>query len=469
MKLGTGLSRIFFLILITTCIFKNSIAKSQSQFFIEPYLQNVTQTAITIHWWTSTSTHNNNVVYGKHKWTNYKKATNSFVQEVGKFLNEVTIDKLAPETKYRYFVRSDDKFSDKYSFKTAPNPGSDFHFVLLGDGRTDNNIVIRNHRNVTKLAMKQKPDIAFHLGDMVLSGDQDQWDIFWRRIATNSDLDDPGIKFASYIPYYLVVGNHEIYSKRSAYNFGNRYTTMAIFKAYVSNPNNFSKNELWEERYYSFQYGVATFIILDTNNSSADEYDNHNFLPDGSTPDWEPNSEQYLWLVKELKKAKKNSVFTFILMHPAPYSRGPHGSPEEHQSGYNVRALDPVFRRYGVDAVFSAHDHHVERCLTGPAGFERKMDEKDVNNLNYFVVGNSGEGARKSGKDWHQWMDVLGNNLPPFYSRFFYNWAGTNHFSFLDVDIKKISENNWQATFQVIRDDGKVFDKFFITRNGLKN
>ena len=62
-------------------------------------------------------------------------------------------------------------------------------------------------------------------------------------------------------------------------------------------------------------------------------------------------------------------------------------------------------------------------------------------------------------------MDIQGNDAAPFYSRYFYSWVGTEHCSFLDVKINKLGESKWQATFQVIRDDGKVFDKFAITRN----
>ena len=83
-------------------------------------------------------------------------------------------------------------------------------------------------------------------------------------------------------------------------------------------------------------------------------------------------------------------------MHPSPYCRGVHGAPDQSQSGWQIRALDPVFRQYGVDAVLSSHDHMVERCLTGPAGYEEAMDDTASANLNYFVMGNSGKSAREA-------------------------------------------------------------------------
>ena len=433
-------------------------------FYIQPYLQNVTQQSITILWWTENSFDTNFVYYGESEYLDKREASNEYVPAVGKFLHEVKINKLKPETVYHYYVLSGGNKSRKYSFQTAVNRQSDFHFVVLGDGRTDDDRVINNHRAVTKLAWQQHPDIAFHLGDLVYSGDQLHWDRFWRRIATASDMIDPGLSFASHIPYYLAVGNHEIYSKKTNYNKGNLDSTMARFKAYVGNPTNNSQNPLWEERYYAFTYGAARFIILDTNNTSDDSLDNHKYLPDGSTPDWEPESEQYIWLEQELKQAQQNNPLTFVMMHPAPYSRGEHGNPEEVQSGWHIRVLDRLFRNYGVDAVFCSHDHLVERCLTGPAGFEENFDDADTNNLNYIVMGNSGESSRAAGDRWQTWMDIQDIDSAPYYSRYFYDWVGEEHFSFLDVQINNLKNGQWQAIFQIIRDDGKCFDRLSIIR-----
>ncbi len=460
------MNKISLILLITlhTFIISCSGQSNSPYIYIQPYLQNVTQKSITILWWTNYFLKSNYIFYTTSDSYLKKEASTKLIKVTGKFLHEVTITKLKPQTSYKYYIQSDSLKSRKYNFQTAVKPENNFHFVVFGDGRTDENKVISNHRTITKLAWEQQPDIAFHLGDFVYSGNQKHWDRFWRRIATTSDPIDPGLAFASSIPYYLVVGNHEIYDIHTEYNLGNTQTTMTRFKAYVSNPDNYSKNPLWKERYYSLKYGVAMFIILDTNNTSNDNLDNHKYLVDGSTPDWEPGSEQYTWLEKQLKKANNKSVFTFVMMHPAPYSRGTHGAPEEDQSGWHLRLLDPLFRKYGVDAVFCSHDHLVERCLTGPPDYEKYFDDKSTNNLNYFVMGNSGQSARLAAKKWQTWMDIHNNNSAPFYTRYFYDWAGLDHFSFLDVDIKNLNNGKWEAMFQVIRDDGKYFDRFSIIR-----
>jgi len=184
-----------------------------------------------------------------------------------------------------------------------------------------------------------------------------------------------------------------------------------------------SANPNWDERYYSLTYGPATFIVLDANNSDNSHYDNHQLLPNGSTPDWAPYSEQYYWLIEELKKAKENSAFTFVMFHPAPYSRGIHGQPGEEQSGYNIRILDPLFRNLGVDGVFTSHDHMAERSLTGPPGFEDEMDGEDDKNLNYFVMGNSGYESRAEMPGWENWMSIHNNRGKPYYTVYGYDWS----------------------------------------------
>jgi len=232
-----------------------------------------------------------------------------------------------------------------------------------------------------------------------------------------------------------------------------------------ANPPNHAANPAWSERYYSFRYGCATFVVLDANNDSNDKYDNHTYLADGTTPDWSPGSEQYNWMTARLAEARNTSAFTFVCFHPSPYCRGGHGSPKESQSGYQLRALDPIFREYGVDAVFTSHDHVIEHCVTGPAGFEKNLDVADPRDLNWFVVGNSGQSSRTAKKGWQNWMSVKGNGKEPFFTRYFYSWAGNSNLaSFLEVKLEPLAGNLWKATLEVVRTDGKRFDQTVFQR-----
>ena len=448
--------------------------------FIQPYLQNVSQNGIDILWWTDNEYKPSVVMYGEVYCDKTVEASVKFEESVGKFLNKARIEDFGKVHKYKYYVKSGDFISKEYSFKTSPESDESINFVVLGDGRTDNPTVIKHHRDVTKVAMKQNPDLAFQLGDMVYSGDQKEWAKFWREIATDSKGSDSGIPFASNIPYYLSIGNHEIWTAEKTggvegdlslgYNNGNLSTTMARFKAYVSYPQNNSINPQWEERYYAFKYGPVTFIVLDSNSLET----NGHLATINATPGWIPGTEQYDWMIEELKKAQKESVFTFVMMHHSPYTRGGHGNPNEVQSGYLLRCLDGVFHKYGVDAVITSHDHLVERSVTGPKEvisyqvlLKDKINTSEI--LNYFVVGNSGHSARPAASGWENWLAVSLDGKEPYFSKYFYDWAESpaNFFSFLNVDITKQEDGNWQAAFDVIRTDGKKFDKVIINRKNI--
>lgn len=434
--------------------------------YIQPYLQNVTPTKVTIQWWTPDESPGSRVEYGEG-YAVRALAQSAFVNSVGRYLHRTVLTGLRPQTAYPYRVRSGAHVSGGYHFRTAVRRSSGFKVVFLGDGRTDDDAVIRRHRRTTRLALRRRPNLAFHLGDMVRSGNQMHWDRFWRRVATASDRRDPGVPFASQVPYHFVLGNHEIYDRLVLENFGyghgNLTTTVARYQAYVDNPANGSRKAAWEERYYAVELGVATFIALDANNTSHRRHDNHAYLPDGSSPDWHPGSEQFQWLLGRLKKARMRSAFTFVLMHPSPFCRGAHGSPDGKQSGFQLRALDSLFRAYGVDAVITAHDHMVERSLTGPSGYERAMDHADPANLNYIVMGNSGQSARQAAAGWKRWMSVDGASAIHS-SVYFYGWGGTDRTSFLELTIEPAGRGTWRAGFRVVRDDGAELDPFSLVR-----
>lgn len=437
----------------------------RAEIMVQPYLQLPREDSMTVLWWTDASAAMNQVKYGRETMNLSAEATNAYVPLMGMWLHEATIEKLRPGMIYKYMVVSDSFKSEEYSFTTAPNSDADFKFAILGDGRTDNDAVIARHRVTTELAWKSGAAFIMELGDLVKFGSADHWKRFLRRVITKSDSVDPGVRVASLIPFMPLVGNHEIYSGKFKYD-AKKSSAMLRYKSVFANPANGSANPAWEERYYSFNYGCAAFIILDANNDSDDAFDNHRYLADDTTPNWAPGSEQYKWMIRHLELAQKTKKFTFVMFHPSPYSRSVHGAPKDSQSGYQLRVLEPVFRKYGVDAVITSHDHIVEHCLTGPDGFWKEMDVSDPKNLNWFIMGNSGEKSRREAKDWKSWMSINNDGEKPFFTRYFYSWSGNNELtSFLLVSVKRDKSGVWQATFEVERSDGQRFNKVVIPRN----
>src|SRR5262249_37605910 len=114
------------------------------------------------------------------------------------------------------------------SFKTAPAAdGGAFQFVVYGDTRTRHDV----HRNVIAGILKSAhPDFIMHTGDLVENGtDNSLWPIYF-------DAERELLRRAAIFPS---LGNHE----RHAGNY---------FEFMQAKP------------YYSFNWGAAHFIVLDT-------------------------------------------------------------------------------------------------------------------------------------------------------------------------------------------------------------
>ncbi len=92
------------------------------------------------------------------------------------------------------------------------------------------------------------------------------------------------------------------------------------------------------------------------------------------------DKKQIDWLVSELEK--DTSKWKIAFFHHPPYSSaGRHGSDEKIRE-----ALHPLFVKYGVDVVFTGHDHTYERI-------------KPMDGIQYFVTGAGGEVRKNDLKD----------------------------------------------------------------------
>jgi predicted MPP superfamily phosphohydrolase len=119
------------------------------------------------------------------------------------------------------------------------------------------------------------------------------------------------------------------------------------------NPNQrfYKPFNMGEKRYYNFKSGNAEFLALDSNYMDP---------------------QQLNWITQRLQSS--NSAWKICFFHHPLYSDGRFHGPDK-----DLRArLEPVFEQYGVNVVFSGHDHVYERI-------------KPQKGINYFVVGNSGQ------------------------------------------------------------------------------
>jgi 3',5'-cyclic AMP phosphodiesterase CpdA len=96
------------------------------------------------------------------------------------------------------------------------------------------------------------------------------------------------------------------------------------------------------KRYYSFDWGNTHFVAIDSELYHGDR---------GSEPE-----EQKTFLVQDLVASRKRWKVAFL--HRSPYGSSRHGG-----DGRIREELEPIFVKYGVDLVFSGHDHVYERTV----------------------------------------------------------------------------------------------------------
>jgi hypothetical protein len=142
--------------------------------------------------------------------------------------------------------------------------------------------------------------------------------------------------------FYPAVGNHDRHGRNRGADAYRRY-----FSLPADTPD--------PERYYAMSYGNARFFILDSNE--------HSFAL----------TDQTAWLEKELKRAtgEPGILHRFVVMHHPPFSTSLHGGHEELREMWT-----PLFEKYGVEAVFSGHDHTYEHA--------------ERNGIHYVVSGGGG-------------------------------------------------------------------------------
>ena len=141
----------------------------------------------------------------------------------------------------------------------------------------------------------------------------------------------------SKVKFYASLGNHDNPEQR---NYG--LFSMSGQRYYTFRPANSDVGAVAS--------GGVRFFALDTNYLDA---------------------PQLVWVEKELSSS--DSVWKIPFFHHPLYSSG-----KTHGSSLDLRkALEPLFLRYGVNVVFSGHDHIYERV-------------KPQQGITYFVAGSAG-------------------------------------------------------------------------------
>ncbi|MFQ5599419.1 MAG: metallophosphoesterase [Candidatus Krumholzibacteriia bacterium] len=352
-------------------------------------VQGVTSHSVTIVWHTAEST-TVTVDYGRT--TKYGHSARS---KIATLEHAITLQRLEPGTKYYYRVRCGKESlyeGPEFHFRTTPGKNSRrFRFLVWGDSGKGNS----SQYSLVPAMVKAGADFMIHAGDVIYPDGE------------TKDFDPkyfvPYQEFLRNTPVWLTPGNHDYHTQNA--------------KPYLDAFHLPRNNPAGDERYYSFDYGQAHFVCVDTNQ----EFDQTFFD----------------WLREDLAAT---TTWKFVFMHHPPYSCGQHGS-----SHYVRNQLAALLETYDVDVVFAGHDHDYQRSHPllhdEPVDMEMAPHFKDPRGVIYIVTG-GGAGARPTSADC-RFTDVA---------------ISATHFSLLDIDGTRL-------TLRAIDSDGSVLDMFTIDKS----
>jgi len=301
--------------------------------FREPYVQNVTSTSAVIAW-VSEEPGAGVVKYGR--------TPELGREQIDRWIDNhhaVAIADLEPDSTYHYRVEGVGRSWPMGRFRTAPTvEGTSFSFAVIGDSGSGG----KGQLAVARLLGHLKPDLILHTGDVVYpNGGERPYD---RRFFA------PYVELIRGVPVFPVVGNHDVRKDDGAAFLDN-------FHPPLGNPGS-------TKRYYSFDWGDAHFVALD----SELYYDDKG----GST------EQQKAFLERDLAATDRRWKVAFL--HRSPYGSSSHGGDERVRHD-----LAPIFAKHGVDLVFAGHDHVYERTVP-------------IGGVTYVVSGGGGRKLYPAGK-----------------------------------------------------------------------
>jgi hypothetical protein len=211
-----------------------------------------------------------------------------------------------------------------------PNKSGSIKFAVIGDTGTGDKHQVAVAKQIATFRSQFQFPFVIMVGDNIYGGSSAK-DFEKKFEAPYKPLLDSGVKF------YAALGNHDDPKER-------------FYKPFNMNG----------ERFYSFKPSLnanVRFFALDSN-----------YMDD----------KQVQWLDKEL--AASGSDWKIAFFHHPPYSSGgTHGSATVLRD-----QLEPVFVKYGVNAVFTGHEHFYERIAPQKgvayfiSGSSAKLREGDI-------------------------------------------------------------------------------------------
>ena len=284
------------------------------------------------------------------------------------YIHEATLIGLTPNTKYEYRVGyGTDRRSDWYRLETA---GASVYDVLIYPDSQSGDY--SQWEEIVKSSALRNPRTALYIsmGDLVDNGEHAyQWRTWLNSIKPLS----------ANVPLATTLGNHEMYTldwkMREPYAYLNYFAVP---------PNG---NEIFNRRYYSYDFGDVHYVVLDTMLYESNHEDNH----DTHHPDL--YDVQIQWLRQDLTANTKK--WTVVLMHRDPFQYAFDRPGANRAVGFDDEGVlfMPIFDEFNVDLVLSAHLHSYRN-----RGHVRNFD-RDASGPLYILTGIAGDARRPKWKE----------------------------------------------------------------------
>ena len=241
------------------------------------------------------------------------------------WVHTVTLQNLQPGTKYAYRLGHKDRRSDWYELTTAQ--GAAYKALIFPDSQSAR---YKAWEDVAMPAWKRNQDAQFFIamGDLVDNGEHAyQWNEWFTHIRS----------MITQIPVVPVLGNHETYTMDW------KVRMPQAFLHYFQLPG--GAPEKYKNQFYSFDFGDVHFTVLNTQARELDK-----FQPDML-------QEQLAWFRADMEKTKKK--WKIVLMHKDVLRYGflKRKTPREEGFSEEGKVFMPLFDRYKVDVVLTAHLH----------------------------------------------------------------------------------------------------------------
>ncbi len=245
---------------------------------------------------------------------------------------------------YKLIEYATETESEIFSFAAAQPDKTSFTFASFSDTQIKDE---SGFQWGVVLGAMEEVDFYIHSGDICQST---EYEFAWKKML------DYNRSYLATVPMMAVSGNHETTYLAGVNSLRKHF--------YHKIPEQASTDKGY---FYSFTYGNALFVMLNTNEGT------------------QISQEQYAWLKQVLENKKE--AWTIVTMHCPMYSPGKWGASTSDQSLGLREQLHDLFVEYGVDLVIQGHDHIVSKTYPmGMGGTPLPDTEKTgIAGVDYYV------------------------------------------------------------------------------------